>query len=101
MQENKLPHKKIIYVCTKKRDPGLRVSCGAGAGDALRAKLKEMVIERDLWMHVRVSQSGGMDVCEHGPNIMVFPDNVWYSSVQEADLEPLLDKIAADINSAG
>ena len=100
MEKHKLPHDKIIYVCTKKREPGLRVSCGAADGEALRAKLKRMVLERDLWMRVRVSQSGCMDKCEQGPNIMVFPDNVWYSNVQEADLEPLLDQIEADLKAA-
>ena len=99
MDKHNLPCDKIIYVCTKEREPGLRASCGAANGEALRAKLKQMVLERDLWMRVRVTKSGCMDLCEQGPNIMVFPDNVWYSNVQEADLEPLLDQLEAGLDT--
>ena len=38
---------------------------------------------------VRISQSGCMDLCAQGPNIMIFPDNVWFKNVQSNDLPDL------------
>jgi (2Fe-2S) ferredoxin len=95
---NALPFQKIIFVCTNRRENGERVCCAGGGGCVLRDKLKAMVKSRRLNSRIRVSQSGCMDKCEEGPNIMVFPDNVWLSGVQEADLEGILDTVAASLD---
>lgn len=101
MQQSGLPFCRVIFVCTNERAPGERICCSAGGGGALQEKLKAMVKERGLRGRIRVSRSGCMDRCEDGPNIMVFPDNAWYSNVQEADLEPLLDSIVASLDAEG
>ena len=93
MLEKPLPYEKIVFVCANQRPPGERVCCADGGGGAFRDKLKAAVKERGLAARIRVSQSGCMHRCEKGPNIMVFPDNLWFSNVQESDLGPLLDKI--------
>ena len=94
MQEKGLPHRKIVFVCCNERAPGERVCCAAGGGQAIRDRLKAMVRERGLRGKIRVSQSGCMDRCEHGPNLMIFPDNRWLSGVSEADLDAILDDLA-------
>lgn len=96
MEKQGLPFQKIVFVCTNRREGSDRVSC-AGCGEALRDRLKSMVKERRLNSRIRVSQSGCQDRCEQGPNIMVFPDNVWYSHVQDADLETILEDIIATL----
>jgi len=40
---------------------------------------------------VRANQSGCLDQCEHGPNIVVYPDAVWYGKVTEADVEEIIE----------
>jgi (2Fe-2S) ferredoxin len=99
MLTNSLPYEKIIFVCTNQREPGERTCCANGGGCALRDKLKEMVKKRQLRSKVRVSQSGCMDQCEDGPNIMVFPDNVWLSHVRESDLEAILEAVAHSLDT--
>lgn len=91
MEKNPLPHQKIIFVCTNKREEGERVCCCSAGGNALRDTLKAMVKERGLKNAIRVSQSGCMDRCEKGANVMVFPDNIWYSAVRLEDLNAILD----------
>ncbi|MGH7354449.1 MAG: (2Fe-2S) ferredoxin domain-containing protein, partial [Candidatus Rokuibacteriota bacterium] len=39
---------------------------------------------------VRVNKSGCFSQCGHGPMIVIYPDNVWYSGVQEGDLEEIV-----------
>jgi (2Fe-2S) ferredoxin len=40
---------------------------------------------------VRINKAGCFSQCGHGPMIVVYPDNVWYSGVQESDLQEILD----------
>lgn len=99
MDVNSLPFEKIIFVCTNERDEGERVCCMHAGGGALRDTLKAMVKARQLRSRIRVSQSGCMDKCEDGPNIMVFPDNVWFSHVTEADLESILNAVVHSLET--
>ncbi len=97
MEQNALPYRKIIFVCTHQRAEGERVCCANRGGAELRDALKAMVKARRLKGKIRVSQSGCMDQCEKGANIMVFPDNTWWSAVNPEDLEPLLDELEASL----
>lgn len=99
MDTQPLPYRKIIFVCTNQREAGERVCCMAGGGGELRDKLKAMVKARQMRSRVRVSQSGCLDKCEDGPNIMVFPDNVWFSHVTEADLESIVAAVARSLET--
>lgn len=99
MKKRPVPHRKIVFVCTNCREDTARASCGNRCGGELRDRLKAMVKERRLKSRIRVSQSGCLDRCEEGPNIMVFPDNVWYSGVELADLEGILDEIAGSLEA--
>lgn len=99
MESNDLPFEKIIFVCTNQREEGERVCCQRGGGCELRDTLKAMVKSRQLRAKVRVSQSGCMDRCEDGPNVMVFPDNVWFSRVTASDLESILDAVAHSLET--
>ena len=91
MKKQDMPYKKIVFMCTNQKEEGK--PCCAGHGSvAVHAKFKEMA----RGLHgVRVSKSGCQGRCLEGPNVMVFPDNVWYSGVQESDLEVLLKDLAA------
>jgi (2Fe-2S) ferredoxin len=63
--------------------------------------LKEAVKARRLRGRVRVSSSGCQDRCENGPNVMVFPDNCWYSHVREEDIETIIDDVVGSLERAG
>ena len=99
MQEKELPHKKIIFVCCNSREEGERVCCASHNGKELREQLKAMVRERGYRTKIRVSSSGCMDRCEEGANMMIFPDNIWLSHVEEKDLEPLLSKLISEVDA--
>ncbi|MBI4559144.1 MAG: (2Fe-2S) ferredoxin domain-containing protein [Candidatus Hydrogenedentes bacterium] len=98
MLEHALPFQKIVFVCCNQREPGERECCANKGGKELRDKLKSMVKARNLQSKIRVSQSGCQDKCEHGPNLMVFPENRWFSHVSEAELEYLLESIIATLD---
>jgi len=42
---------------------------------------------------VRISQSGCLGVCEHGPNVMIYPQNKWFTKVSIDDVDQILNEI--------
>jgi (2Fe-2S) ferredoxin len=91
MERNATPYQKIVFVCLNERETG--VCCARGNSETIHAQLKAAVKDRGLSSLVRISRSGCLNRCGQGPNIMVFPDNIWYSGVTEADVPEILDDI--------
>jgi (2Fe-2S) ferredoxin len=91
MKESKLPFRTIIFVCVNERPDG-EASCGPRGAGAIRERLKAEVKARGLKGRVRVSQAGCMDLCALGPNVMVFPDGIWYQGVTEQDVPAIIER---------
>lgn len=92
------PYKAHLFVCTKTRDND-RKSCGDNRGLKLAKSLKDEVKRRGLKPAVRVSTSGCLGLCEDGPNIMIYPQGIWFSAVTQDDLPEILgilEKIKAE-----
>jgi (2Fe-2S) ferredoxin len=41
---------------------------------------------------VRVNKAGCLDRCEEGPCVVVYPDNVWYTYIDRADIDEIVDR---------
>ena len=82
-----------VFVCTNDRH-GERKSCADGGSLQLREQLKAAVHERPhLKGRVRVSAAGCLGVCARGPNVMLYPQSLWFSAVTPADLPRILEAI--------
>lgn len=90
MKREEPVYKKHIFVCTNLRDEGN--SCGAKGSAELREKLKAKVKSQDLNKEIRVYKSGCQGNCDVGPNVLIFPENVWYKGVKSSDLESILNQ---------
>jgi len=90
MAPKPLPFQKILFVCVNNRENG-EPACAARGAKQIQERLKQIAKDRGLKGRVRVSQSGCMDLCAKGPNVMVFPDNVWYCGVTESDIQRIAD----------
>jgi (2Fe-2S) ferredoxin len=83
---------KHIFVCGNQRPPGSARGCCDPEGQAALQKLfKEKLKERGLKGKVRANQAGCLDQCEHGPNLVVYPDGVWYGHVTLADVDEIIE----------
>ena len=91
MQEKTVPYGRVIFVCTNVRADG-RIACANVGRDGVELceKLKAAVKEKGLKGRVRVARSGCLDVCEQGPNIFIFPDNVWLQGTSREDLSQII-----------
>ena len=82
-----------VFVCTNDRQ-GKRKSCADGDSQAVRSALKQIAVDRGWKPRVRVSQSGCLGLCTSGPNVLIYPQKVWFSEVGLEDV----DKIAAAVD---
>ena len=87
METRKPGFQKYLFVCENSREEG---SCCMPEGGRLRERLKKTVQETGLASSVRVSRSGCLDLCADGPNVLLMPDNKWFSRVQESDLDEIV-----------
>ena len=99
MERGRVPFHKIVFVCVNQRKPE-EACCAARQSEALAAALKARIKELGLSGRVRVSKSGCQDVCAQGPNVMVFPDYVWYHGVTHGDVERIVQDVAQGLASA-
>ena len=81
-----------IFVCTSSRPNGQQKGfCHTKDGVAVMGKFIEELEERGLSGEVMVSNTGCFGLCEQGPVVVVYPDNVWYGSVTIDDVSDILD----------
>jgi (2Fe-2S) ferredoxin len=62
-----------------------------GEPDALLEALKKRAAAAGLRDEVRINRAGCLNACGHGPTMVVYPDGVWYGSVQLSDVDELFD----------
>ncbi len=92
MQENRTPYVCHVLVCVNDRH-GARKSCADGQGAAIKDRLKDEAAKRGWAGRVRVSQTGCLGLCQKGPNIMLYPQGIWWSGATPDDCETVLQKV--------
>jgi sirohydrochlorin cobaltochelatase len=81
------PYRIHAFVCT-----GGKV-CPSQGSEAIWLALKTRVRELGLQDEIRISKSGCVGQCGHGPMACVYPEGVWYRALSADDVEPLLDHL--------
>jgi len=92
MKHEKVPYQKMIFVCMNAEEKNGRPACGLRGAEVICDALKSEVKSRGLKGRIRALKSGCMDLCEKGPNVMVFPDQVLHTGVTEQDIPALFKK---------
>lgn len=92
MVSNQTPYKCHVFLCTKSRG-GERKSCGDGDNAPLKAVLKDEIRERGWKGIVRISDAGCLGLCDAGPNVMIYPQKIWFSEVTLSDLTAILNAL--------
>jgi (2Fe-2S) ferredoxin len=86
-----LYYKAHIFCCTNQRPEGHKRGCCASKGsEGLRNYMKRRAKELGI-QGVRVNGAGCLDRCEFGPCIVIYPEGVWYSPKNEADIDEILN----------
>jgi (2Fe-2S) ferredoxin len=74
-------YRRHVFVCTT----GGTCPTQADTEGYVR-QLRAEVARAGLHAEVRVNKAGCFSQCGHGPMVVVYPEDVWYAGVQEADL---------------
>src|SRR5262245_23552270 len=88
-------YERHIFFCFNQRDPGADPPCRhANGASPMRDYAKQRVKELGLAGEgkVRVNQAGCLDRCEEGPCIVVYPEAVWYTYVDRADIDEIVEQ---------
>ncbi len=86
-------YKHHVFFCCNQRDDG-RPSCNDHGSQAVRDYAKAKIKKLGLSGRgkVRVNQAGCLDRCEEGPVLVVYPEETWYTFVDESDVEEIIQK---------
>lgn len=74
------------YVRTEEPNHG---SCGGRGAGKLRAYMKTRAKELGL-KDVRINASGCLNRCDLGPSMVIYPEGVWYTYRNTADVDEIL-----------
>lgn len=87
METTHTPHKLHLFFCTNTRENGDK-SCGDTEdtkilADELKARFKKHNHP------VRITRTGCLGPCAQGPNIMCYPQQVWFQDVSRDDIDDI------------
>jgi len=86
-------YQRHIFFCTNQRE-GTAQCCGRCGAVEMRGYAKRRA--KELGIHgpggVRVNTSGCLDRCDEGPVAVVYPEGVWYTYVDEEDIEEIVQE---------
>ena len=91
-KQNESPYISHVFVCTNDRE-GKSKSCADNNSQLVKAKLKDVVNEKGWKGKVRISTSGCMGLCTNGPNVMIYPQKIWFSEVLPDDVDEIVAAI--------
>lgn len=85
-------YKHHVFFCLNQRDDG-RPCCAHHDAAAMQAHAKQRVqaLGANGQGGIRVNKAGCLDRCEEGPCVVVYPEAVWYTYVDQHDIDEIID----------
>jgi len=82
-----------LFFCTNRRANGEQCCAECGA-DAMRDYAKSVVKEKGLAGPggVRVNKAGCLDRCSEGPVLVIYPEGVWYTYIDQSDIDEIIEQ---------
>ena len=86
-------YQRHVFFCCNQREGGETCCANQGAvgmRDYAKRRVKELGMAGEG--KVRVNVAGCLDRCDEGPCIVVYPDAVWYTYVDQSDIDEIIDE---------
>jgi (2Fe-2S) ferredoxin len=84
-------YEKHVFVCTTGSDCPVR-----GDVEGIVKTLRGAAVKAGMKDSVRINKAGCFSQCGHGPMMVVYPENVWYAGVKDADLAEIFESHIKD-----
>jgi (2Fe-2S) ferredoxin len=91
MTENHFKHH--VFFCLNQRDNGKDCCMDRGAEAAfthMKSRIKALNLNGEG--KVRINRAGCLDRCGEGPLLVVYPQAIWYTFVDETDIDEIIEK---------
>lgn len=81
-----------VFFCINERDDG-RACCADRNAQALQeyAKKRLKTLNMNGPGKIRINKAGCLDRCEEGPVMVVYPEGIWYTYIDEEDIDEIVD----------
>ncbi len=86
------PFRYHAYVCTQVKPDPEAPSCSNRGGQKVLEALRAELGKAGLAEKVQVTNCGSLGLCTRGPNMVVYPEGVWYSGVQVEDVPEIVSE---------
>lgn len=85
--------KHHVFFCTNHREDGT-ACCADHDAETLREYAKERVkkLKMNGRSKCRINSAGCMDRCAQGPVLAVYPEGVWYTYTNKADIDEIIEE---------
>lgn len=82
-----------VFFCTNQR-PDKQMCCENSGASKHRAYAKARIKELGLSGEgqIRINTAGCLDRCSEGPVLVVYPEDTWYTFVDEQDIEEIIQE---------
>lgn len=90
MTENYYSHH--VFFCLNQREDGEACCMDKGAEQAfdyMKKRVKQLGLNGEA--KVRVNRAGCLDRCNEGPLMVVYPEAIWYTFVDNTDIDEIID----------
>ena len=83
------PFRRHVYMCNQVKAEGAP-SCTARGSLAVIEAMRQEIARQGLSADVQLTTCGSLGLCTRGPNMVVYPEGVWYSGVQPGDVPEIV-----------
>jgi (2Fe-2S) ferredoxin/precorrin-6B methylase 2 len=77
------------FICNQKKPEGAP-SCSARGSEAVIEALRREIVAQGLVNDVQVTTCGSIGLCERGPNMIIYPDGIWYSGLTPENISQIV-----------
>ncbi len=86
-------YKYHVFFCTNKRKDNT-LCCEQAGATKIRAYAKNRIKQLDLAGKgkVRINTAGCLDRCTQGPVMVIYPNETWYTYVDEQDIDEIIEQ---------
>jgi (2Fe-2S) ferredoxin len=81
-----------VFFCINERNDG-RACCADRNAQALQdyAKKRLKTLDMNGPGKIRINKAGCLDRCEEGPVLVVYPEGIWYTYIDQEDIDEIVD----------
>jgi (2Fe-2S) ferredoxin len=86
-------YERHVFFCCNQRKEGEQCCANQDAHrirDYAKGRVKDLKLSGPG--KVRINQAGCLDRCKEGPVVVIYPEAVWYTYVDQEDVDEIIDE---------